>query len=126
MVRVLREDSTLDPAFDPGLPDEEVVGLYRSMLRNRVLDDRLSALQRQGRIGFHVGSIGEEASSSAPRTRRGRKTGFSCVTGSLVRPFSAECRSSVTSTPASPMQMIRRKGARCPITTSRVAPTLPR
>ena len=62
MVRVLREDATLDPAFDPGLSEEEVVHLYRSMLRNRVLDERLSALQRQGRIGFHVGSIGEEAS----------------------------------------------------------------
>jgi 2-oxoisovalerate dehydrogenase E1 component alpha subunit len=62
VVRVLREDATLDPAFDPGLSEEEVVGLYRSMLRARVLDERLSVLQRQGRIGFHVGSIGEEAS----------------------------------------------------------------
>jgi 2-oxoisovalerate dehydrogenase E1 component alpha subunit len=31
------------------------------MLRTRVLDDRLVTLQRQGRIGFHIGSLGEEA-----------------------------------------------------------------
>jgi 2-oxoisovalerate dehydrogenase E1 component alpha subunit len=31
------------------------------MVRTRVLDDRLTALQRQGRIGFHIGSLGEEA-----------------------------------------------------------------
>jgi pyruvate dehydrogenase E1 component alpha subunit len=31
-------------------------------VRTRLLDDRLTALQRQGRIGFHIGSLGEEAS----------------------------------------------------------------
>jgi pyruvate dehydrogenase E1 component alpha subunit len=31
------------------------------MRRVRVLDDRLVRLQRQGRIGFHIGSLGEEA-----------------------------------------------------------------
>lgn len=61
VVRVLREDASLDPAHDPHLAPEEVVGLYRSMMRTRLLDDRLTAIQRQGRIGFHVGSLGEEA-----------------------------------------------------------------
>jgi 2-oxoisovalerate dehydrogenase E1 component alpha subunit len=32
------------------------------MVRTRLLDERLTALQRQGRIGFHIGSLGEEAS----------------------------------------------------------------
>jgi 2-oxoisovalerate dehydrogenase E1 component alpha subunit len=31
------------------------------MVTNRILDERLTTLQRQGRIGFHIGSIGEEA-----------------------------------------------------------------
>jgi L-ascorbate metabolism protein UlaG (beta-lactamase superfamily) len=31
------------------------------MVRVRILDDRLVAIQRQGRIGFHIGSLGEEA-----------------------------------------------------------------
>jgi 2-oxoisovalerate dehydrogenase E1 component alpha subunit len=30
------------------------------MVQTRLLDERLTALQRQGRIGFHVGSLGEE------------------------------------------------------------------
>ena len=61
VVRVLREDNTLDPKTDPGLSPAEVLSLYQAMVRVRVLDDRLVALQRQGRIGFHIGSLGEEA-----------------------------------------------------------------
>ena len=59
--RVLRDDGTLDPALDPGLRLEEVVHIYRNLLLTRTIDKRLTALQRQGRIGFHVGSLGEEA-----------------------------------------------------------------
>lgn len=61
VLRVLRDDGTLDPALDPRLGDEEVRGLFRHMLETRFLDEKLTALQRQGRIGFHVGSLGEEA-----------------------------------------------------------------
>ncbi|MDX2054323.1 MAG: thiamine pyrophosphate-dependent dehydrogenase E1 component subunit alpha [Polyangiaceae bacterium] len=61
VVQVLREDGTLDDAHDPKLSDEEVVYLHRRMVTTRLLDERLVALQRQGRIGFHVGSVGEEA-----------------------------------------------------------------
>lgn len=60
--RVMRDDGTLDPAHDPKLTDEEVIALYTAMVRVRTLDDRLVTLQRQGRIGFHIGSLGEEAS----------------------------------------------------------------
>ncbi len=62
VVKCLRDDSMLDPRTDPGLSSAEVIALYEAMLRTRVLDDRLVALQRQGRIGFHIGSLGEEAS----------------------------------------------------------------
>jgi len=62
VVRVLRDDGTLDPATDPGLRSDEVLTLYRAMVRARLLDERLVLLQRQGRIGFHIGCLGEEAS----------------------------------------------------------------
>jgi pyruvate dehydrogenase E1 component alpha subunit len=61
VVRVLRDDLTLDSENDPRLGNDEVLHLYRHMVMTRQLDERLVALQRQGRIGFHVGSLGEEA-----------------------------------------------------------------
>ncbi len=60
VVRVLAEDGTLAPEFDPRLSDDDVRTLFRHMVETRYLDERLTALQRQGRIGFHVGSLGEE------------------------------------------------------------------
>ncbi len=61
VVRVLREDGSLDPAFDPHIAPEEVVAIYKHLVLVRTLDERLVTLQRQGRIGFHIGSLGEEA-----------------------------------------------------------------
>lgn len=61
VIRVLRDDNTLDPATDPKLSELQILGLFRAMVRTRMLDDRLVAIQRQGRIGFHIGSLGEEA-----------------------------------------------------------------
>jgi pyruvate dehydrogenase E1 component alpha subunit len=62
IVSALRSDGTLDPEHDPRLSDQDVEHLYRHMVTTRQLDERLVQLQRQGRIGFHVGSLGEEAS----------------------------------------------------------------
>jgi len=61
VVRTLRDDGTLDPENDPKLSEAELISLYRAMVRARLLDDRLVTMQRQGRIGFHIGSLGEEA-----------------------------------------------------------------
>ena len=61
VVRVLREDGTLAKAHDPELSPDEVITLYRHMQLTRLVDERLVGLQRQGRIGFHIGSLGEEA-----------------------------------------------------------------
>ncbi|MCA9580209.1 MAG: thiamine pyrophosphate-dependent dehydrogenase E1 component subunit alpha [Myxococcales bacterium] len=58
---VIRPDGTTDPERDPKLPLEQVLDLYRHMVRTRSLDIQLERLQRQGRIGFHIGSLGEEA-----------------------------------------------------------------
>jgi len=62
LYRLLDEDGAL--VGDPGevtLPDEALLRLYRWMVLNRALDERMVTLQRQGRIGFYIGSIGEEA-----------------------------------------------------------------
>jgi 2-oxoisovalerate dehydrogenase E1 component alpha subunit len=59
--RVLGPDGRADPAHDPGLEAGLVVRIYESMLRARIIDDRMLTLQRQGRVGFHVGFRGEEA-----------------------------------------------------------------
>jgi len=58
--RVLQEDGSFDPA-EVKLEKPELLGLYRWMLLDRHLDERMITLQRQGRIGFYIGSVGEEA-----------------------------------------------------------------
>ncbi len=62
VVKVLREGDTLDPTTDPRVAPADVLRLYTAMVRLRLIDERLTALQRQGRVGFHIGSLGEEAS----------------------------------------------------------------
>src|SRR5512137_187007 len=57
---VIREDGSADPA-EVALSDEQAVELYRFMILSRELDERMVQLQRQGRIGFYIGAIGEEA-----------------------------------------------------------------
>jgi 2-oxoisovalerate dehydrogenase E1 component len=44
-----------------GLTDEAVLEMYRLMLTARRIDDRMFALNRQGRVPFVVGSSGHEA-----------------------------------------------------------------
>jgi 2-oxoisovalerate dehydrogenase E1 component alpha subunit len=60
--RIVAEDGRV--VGDPDsvtLTDVEVLGLYRWMVLERALDERMVTLQRQGRIGFYIGSVGEEA-----------------------------------------------------------------
>jgi len=61
VVRVLLDDGGLDEQHDPRLSPEDQVAVYRHMLQTRLLEERFIGLQRQGRIAFHVGSLGEEA-----------------------------------------------------------------
>ncbi|HET6335275.1 MAG TPA: thiamine pyrophosphate-dependent enzyme [Polyangiales bacterium] len=58
---VLDLDGRADPDTDPRLDAALVKRIYEGMVRTRVIDARLLKLQRQGRVGFHVGSEGEEA-----------------------------------------------------------------
>src|SRR5512142_2849001 len=51
-----------ESAKDTTLHDDEAVrDLYRWMVLSRALDERMITLQRQGRIGFYIGAVGEEA-----------------------------------------------------------------
>jgi pyruvate dehydrogenase E1 component alpha subunit/2-oxoisovalerate dehydrogenase E1 component alpha subunit len=43
------------------LPEETLLGMYRELLRVRVLDARMIVLQRQGRVGFYGAATGQEA-----------------------------------------------------------------
>jgi pyruvate dehydrogenase E1 component alpha subunit len=61
LYRVLDEDGRPEGEAEVTLPDEALLRLYRWMVLNRALDERMTTLQRQGRIGFYIGSIGEEA-----------------------------------------------------------------
>jgi pyruvate dehydrogenase E1 component alpha subunit len=61
VIRSLLDDGTLAAEHDPKLSGDELRFVYRHMVETRLLDERLTALQRQGRIGFHVGCLGEEA-----------------------------------------------------------------
>lgn len=68
--RVLRPDGAViapDPALEngTGVADSDALQMLRSMVRQRVLDDRMLALQRQGRIGFYGAATGQEAATIA-------------------------------------------------------------
>lgn len=62
-VQILQPDGTLQEGAEvPSISPKEQVRLYRTMLLNRRVDEQMIRLQRQGRIAFYIGSIGEEAS----------------------------------------------------------------
>ncbi len=61
-LQVLAEDgSLLDAEFAATVPDEDLVALYEAMLAQRIYDDRMIKMQRQGRLGFYLACTGEEA-----------------------------------------------------------------
>ncbi len=60
--RILNPEGTIAEGQQaPPISPEDLIRLYRVMLLNRRVDDRMTKLQRQGRIGFYIGSLGEEA-----------------------------------------------------------------
>ncbi len=63
MLRILAPDGTVDAALDPGLDDELLLRMQRSLIKTRIMDERLMTLQRQGRIFFYLASKGQEACS---------------------------------------------------------------
>jgi len=61
MMQVISEAGAVSKKDDPAIPQEDLIRLYRLMVLNREVDDRMMKLQRQGRIGFYLQSMGEEA-----------------------------------------------------------------
>ncbi len=58
-MRVLSPEGEL--LAEPGLDDDAIRDLHRVMVRQRLIDDRMLTLQRQGRIGFYGACTGQEA-----------------------------------------------------------------
>ena len=59
--RILDEKGIADPQLVPPLPAREWLRIYAGMLTIRIMDERLFAMQRQGRIGFYGEARGQEA-----------------------------------------------------------------
>ncbi len=65
LVRVLDDDHHAQGAWDPNLDPEKLQVGLRWMLLNRVFDERMWQIQRQGKITFYMQATGEEAVSIA-------------------------------------------------------------
>lgn len=66
MYQALDEDGKIvNENLVPDLSDDELVELMTSMVWSRVLDQRSTALNRQGRLGFFAPTAGQEASQLA-------------------------------------------------------------
>lgn len=61
--RAVRAAASLLRRNQTSLSSEQLLELYRAMLRVRILDDRMITLQRQGRVGFYGACTGQEAAT---------------------------------------------------------------
>jgi pyruvate dehydrogenase E1 component alpha subunit len=62
VIRVMDDEGrVVHPEREPKLSGDELRRLFRAIVLVRILDDRMLLLQRQGRTGFYLSSIGEEA-----------------------------------------------------------------
>lgn len=62
--QLLQQDGTLyEGAKAPSLKKDTALRIYRAMVFTRVLDERMLAAQRQGRLSFYMQCIGEEAAA---------------------------------------------------------------
>lgn len=61
LFQVVDESGRPNPALDPNLPDDMLLHMFREMRRLRVMEARMVALQRQGRVGFYGTCTGQEA-----------------------------------------------------------------
>jgi pyruvate dehydrogenase E1 component alpha subunit len=61
MIHYLDENGVLTPTFSTPIEDERLLRIYRTMRLTRLVDERMTTLQRQGLISFALTSLGEEA-----------------------------------------------------------------
>ena len=69
VLTILEKDGKVKKGKEPDLSDDRLRKLYETMVQARIMDERGLALQRQGRIGFYLQGLGQEAShvgSAAP------------------------------------------------------------
>ena len=92
LYQVLGENGIAEPTRLPRLADAELVRMYRGMLTIRVMDERLLALQRQGRIGFYGEARGQEAAVIGAAAALGPTTGSCRRCARRARPSIAGCR----------------------------------
>ncbi len=64
ILKLLQQDGSVYKNADlPEIDQEHAVKIYKSLAFHRVLDERMVAAQRQGRISFYMAALGEEAAS---------------------------------------------------------------
>ena len=63
MVQIMDEEGNIvNPDLMPDLSDEQLVQFMTDMVWSRILHERSTALNRQGRLGFYAPTAGQEAS----------------------------------------------------------------
>ncbi len=65
LIRVLGDDGTAAGPWQPTIGPQQLRGGLEMMMRARHFDARMIAMQRQGRLSFHVSCKGEEAAAVA-------------------------------------------------------------
>ena len=60
-LQVLDEQGVVHPKRDPQLEPTELLRVYRAMVLTRKLDQRMLAMQRQGKMGTFAPGLGQEA-----------------------------------------------------------------
>jgi 2-oxoisovalerate dehydrogenase E1 component alpha subunit len=64
ILKVLKQDGSLyEGAQLPDIDQELATKVYKTLAFHRVLDERMVAAQRQGRVSFYITALGEEAAS---------------------------------------------------------------
>lgn len=63
-LKILDEDGNTYPNADlPEIDQTLAIKIYKTLAFHRVLDERMVASQRQGRLSFYMTALGEEATS---------------------------------------------------------------
>lgn len=65
LFQIVRPDGTSALGLDPFLSSEMLLGMYREMLKIRLIDERMLGKQRQGKVGFFGTITGQEATPVA-------------------------------------------------------------
>ncbi len=63
-LKILKQDGSIyDSAELPDMDETLALKVYKTLVFHRVLDERMVASQRQGRLSFYMAALGEEAAS---------------------------------------------------------------